>query len=272
MTWSNTKHLLLGPSHLQRFWFHSFEVKKGQVAHPPFWKFSWGFSCVDWVKNYWVAVNNTSVVIVSNFCYYFLICDKGLLEVTHCFLSTSVCLKGVDLKKNLKQIVIWAECMIDNPMVQWIKNPLAMEETQETQVWSLGWEDPLEEENGNLFQYSCLKNPMDRGAWWATVHRVTEIQIQLRNYECVHDWHTLSRCYKHLQFGQGLAETAYLCPSWCELTKAEWRTSPTQLTHHARKMVPAVGSSPRGLLHMVAWDSSQHGGGWVPRVGFPPPK
>ena len=25
--------------------------------------------------------------------------------------------------------------------------------------------------NGNPLQYSCLKNPMDRGAWWATVHK-----------------------------------------------------------------------------------------------------
>ena len=29
-------------------------------------------------------------------------------------------------------------------------------------------------ENGNLLCYSCLGNPMDRGAWWATVHGVTE--------------------------------------------------------------------------------------------------
>ena len=28
--------------------------------------------------------------------------------------------------------------------------------------------------NGNLFQYSCLKKSMDRGAWQATVHRVTK--------------------------------------------------------------------------------------------------
>ena len=28
----------------------------------------------------------------------------------------------------------------------------------------------LEEGNGNLLQYSCLENPMDRGAWQATVH------------------------------------------------------------------------------------------------------
>ena len=30
-------------------------------------------------------------------------------------------------------------------------------------------------EHGNLLQYSCLENPMGRGAWWATVHRVTEL-------------------------------------------------------------------------------------------------
>ena len=28
--------------------------------------------------------------------------------------------------------------------------------------------------NGNPLQYSCLKNPMDRGAWWATFHGVSE--------------------------------------------------------------------------------------------------
>ena len=28
--------------------------------------------------------------------------------------------------------------------------------------------------HGNPLQYSCLENPMDRGAWWATVHEVTE--------------------------------------------------------------------------------------------------
>ena len=30
------------------------------------------------------------------------------------------------------------------------------------------------EGNGNPLQYSCLENPIDRGAWWATVHRVAE--------------------------------------------------------------------------------------------------
>ena len=31
------------------------------------------------------------------------------------------------------------------------------------------------EGNGNPLQYSCLENPMDRGAWWATVHGVTRV-------------------------------------------------------------------------------------------------
>ena len=42
---------------------------------------------------------------------------------------------------------------------------------QETQVQSLDWEDHLEKGNGNPLQYSCLKNSMDRGVWWATKSR-----------------------------------------------------------------------------------------------------
>ena len=33
------------------------------------------------------------------------------------------------------------------------------------------------EGNGNPLQYSSLENPMDKGAWWAIVHRVTKSQI-----------------------------------------------------------------------------------------------
>ena len=32
------------------------------------------------------------------------------------------------------------------------------------------------EEHGNPLQYSCLENPMDRAAWWATVHGVAKSQ------------------------------------------------------------------------------------------------
>ena len=45
---------------------------------------------------------------------------------------------------------------------------------QETWVRSLGREDSPREGNGNPLQYSCLENPMDGGAWWATVHGIAE--------------------------------------------------------------------------------------------------
>ena len=37
----------------------------------------------------------------------------------------------------------------------------------------------LGEGNGNPLQYSCLENPMDRRAWWATVHGVAKSQTRL---------------------------------------------------------------------------------------------
>ena len=44
--------------------------------------------------------------------------------------------------------------------------------------------------NGNPLQYSCLENAMDRGAWWAIVHRVTESDmiewLTLSLFRCIH--------------------------------------------------------------------------------------
>ena len=39
--------------------------------------------------------------------------------------------------------------------------------------------------HGNPFQYSCLENSMDRGAWWATVNIVTESDLTEAT------WHTI---------------------------------------------------------------------------------
>ena len=91
-------------------------------------------------------------------------------------------------------------------VAQLVKNLLAV---WETWVRSLGWEDPLEkgfphslvsiesacnagdlgsipglgrspgEGNGNPVQYSCLENPMDRGAWQDTVHGVARVRHDL---------------------------------------------------------------------------------------------
>ena len=55
-------------------------------------------------------------------------------------------------------------------MAQQVKNPPAVQNTQEMQVWSPGQEEPLEEGNGNQpIPVFFLKNLMDRGVWKATV-------------------------------------------------------------------------------------------------------
>ena len=44
------------------------------------------------------------------------------------------------------------------------------------------------EENGNPLQYSCLENPMDGGAWWATVHRVAKSWTRLNDFTSLHSY------------------------------------------------------------------------------------
>ena len=58
-------------------------------------------------------------------------------------------------------------------VAQMVKNLPAM---QETQVHTLDQEYSPGERNGNPLQYSCLENPMDRGAWWVTAHGVAKSQ------------------------------------------------------------------------------------------------
>ena len=48
-------------------------------------------------------------------------------------------------------------------------------------VGDLGWIPG--EGNGNPLHYSCLGNPIDRGAWWATVYRVTKSLGSFQNYK-----------------------------------------------------------------------------------------
>ena len=48
------------------------------------------------------------------------------------------------------------------------------------------------ERPGNPLQYSCLENTMDRGAWWATVHRVTKSRTSLKRFSMQH------APYKHI--------------------------------------------------------------------------
>ena len=64
-------------------------------------------------------------------------------------------------------------------MAQVVKSLPAMWE-----IWvrSLGGGRSPGEGNGNPLPYSCLENPMDRGAWWATVHGVTKSWTRLSSF------------------------------------------------------------------------------------------
>ena len=66
----------------------------------------------------------------------------------------------------------------DFPSDSGVKNLLA---TARHAGWIPGSGRSPGEGNGNPVQYSCLKNPVDRGAWQATVHGVSESRTQLSN-------------------------------------------------------------------------------------------
>ena len=59
------------------------------------------------------------------------------------------------------------------PVAQMVKNPSAV---WETWVQSLDWEDPLEEGMATHSSIVAWRIPMDRRAWWATVHGVAKSQ------------------------------------------------------------------------------------------------
>ena len=67
-----------------------------------------------------------------------------------------------------------------SPVVQLVKNlPASAENTRDVGSIPGSGRSPGEA-NGYPLQYSCLKNPMDRGAWQATVHRVTKSRTGLK--------------------------------------------------------------------------------------------
>ena len=78
-----------------------------------------------------------------------------------------------------------------------------MQEMQETWVPSLGWKDrSLEEGNSYPCQYSCLENPMDRGAWQTTVHgggkeldETEQLSTHIRNIEAISHGLTVSTSF-----------------------------------------------------------------------------
>ena len=68
-----------------------------------------------------------------------------------------------------------------------------MLEMQETQVQSLGWEDPLQEGMATHSSILAWRVPMAREAWWATIHGLTKSQTQLTEHTHKSDEVAVSR-------------------------------------------------------------------------------
>ena len=75
-----------------------------------------------------------------------------------------------------QELIAFYEAMHFSLSLWWLSGK---ESALERQVQSLGQEKSPGGGNGNLLQYSCLENSMDRGAWQATAHGVTKSQTGL---------------------------------------------------------------------------------------------
>ena len=66
-----------------------------------------------------------------------------------------------------------------------VKNPAAGDE-----IWVPGSGRSPGGGNGNPLQYSCLENPMDRGAWWAIVHGMAKVSDtpEATEHRCFSGW------------------------------------------------------------------------------------
>ena len=67
------------------------------------------------------------------------------------------------------------------------------------------------EGNGNPLQYSCLENPMGRGAWWSTVHGDAESRTRLSDFAFAFNISS-SGTYSFVQF----SSVAQSCPPLCD--------------------------------------------------------
>ena len=94
------------------------------------------------------------------------------------------------------------------------------------------------EGNGNPLHYSCLKNPMDRGAWWATVHGVAKSRTWLSNFPSLHFTSDAGRDWGQEEKGTTEDEMAGW-HHWLDGRESEW--------------TPGVGDGQGGLACCDSW-------------------
>jgi len=110
-----------------------------------------------------------TIILYCTLYLFLLIISQAGLTFSTWFISLPVLKVKIILKVSNRKS--WASLV-----AQLVKNLPAM---QETWVPSLGWEDPLEEGMATHSSILAWRIPMDREAWWATVHGVAKSWTRL---------------------------------------------------------------------------------------------
>ena len=119
------------------------------------------------------------------------------------------------------------------------------------------------EGNGNPLQYSCLENPMDGGAWWATVLGVAKIRTWLSNFTFTF---SLSR-YTNLREGSGtlLGSLAWKIP-WTEEPGRLQSMGSLRIAHDWETLLwlllSCVGEGNGNPLQCSCQENPRDGGAW----------
>ena len=92
------------------------------------------------------------------------------------------------------------------------------------------WKQPREG-NGNPFQCSCLENPMDRGAWWAALHRVAQ------------SWTRLKRLSMRTCIGEGNGNPLHYSCLENPRDRGAWWAAVYGVTHHQTQLKRLSSSS-----------------------------
>ena len=132
---------------------------------------------------------------------------------------------------------------------------------------SLSREDPLEEEMATLFQYSCLENPMDRGAWWTTIHRVSKLLVAQAS--CLTFFKAVRippKEEKLRRFFLSLLDRYHFQLEMCVLEQHTGAASPEPITSLRLCLFSSFhnNSSRIGLRSFANWIWSYSYPGWLP--------
>ena len=115
------------------------------------------------------------------------------------------------------------------------KEPPVLSEQGKKSGWRGGWRKLVQGRDltccsflgggrGSPFQYSCLENPMDRGAWRATVQRVARSQTWLNMHACTPPRGGLTICFLPLR--TLWLQRLYTCPRHSAAKQEGWDSNP----------------------------------------------